>query len=63
MRLHHLLRMAQWARNPPSARRVVLVLSVVAICLALAALEWAGYVPDNFGLTPDRPRLQARPLP
>lgn len=34
-----LLRMARWARHPPSARRVVLVLGVVAACLALAAVE------------------------
>ncbi|GGE02857.1 hypothetical protein SAMN05421774_101542 [Gemmobacter megaterium] len=34
------LRMAKWARRPPSLRQVLLVLGVVAICLALAAFEW-----------------------
>jgi hypothetical protein len=34
-----LLRMAQWARNPPSPGRVKLVLGVVAACLLLVLLE------------------------
>jgi hypothetical protein len=34
-----LLRMARWARHPPSPRRVALVLGVVAACLALVAVE------------------------
>ena len=33
------VRMSRWARNPPSARRVVFVLGVVGICLALFAVE------------------------
>ncbi len=38
------LRMAQWARRPPSARTVVLVLAVIAACLALYAVErWVGW--------------------
>lgn len=34
-----LLRMARWVRHPPSWRRVVLVLSVIAACLVLFAVE------------------------
>ncbi len=34
-----LLRMARWARNPPSPGRVKLVLAVVALCLLLLAIE------------------------
>jgi hypothetical protein len=34
------LRMARWARNPPSPRMVKLVLGVVAACLALFAVEY-----------------------
>lgn len=34
-----LLRMARWARKPPSAAHVRLVLGVVAICLALYGIE------------------------
>lgn len=38
------LRMARWARNPPSQRRVILVLAVIALCLALFAIErWFGW--------------------
>lgn len=33
------LRMAKWARNPPSAARVKLVIGVILICLALVAIE------------------------
>jgi len=34
-----LVRARQWARHPPSAGRVKLVFGVVAICLAIFALE------------------------
>lgn len=34
-----LLRMAKWARHPPSARRVKLVLGIAGVCLALVAVE------------------------
>jgi hypothetical protein len=34
-----LLRMARWARHPPSPRRVALVLGVAAACLLLAGIE------------------------
>ncbi len=39
MYLTHLLRMARWARRPPSAKRVKLGLAVIAICVALFAIE------------------------
>ncbi len=41
-----LLRMAKWARNPPSAKRVALVLTVIAICLAIFAVEHFFGAPD-----------------
>ena len=34
-----LLRMAKWARRPPSASRVKLVAAVIALCLILFAIE------------------------
>lgn len=38
------LRMAKWARHPPSAKRVKLVLAVIALCLILFAIErWVGW--------------------
>jgi hypothetical protein len=41
-----LIRMAQWVRNPPSARRAALVVGVVVACLTLVAVErWIGW-PD-----------------
>ena len=35
-----LVRMAQWARNPPSPQRVKLVFGVVALCLLIFGIEW-----------------------
>jgi hypothetical protein len=56
------LRMSTWARNPPSRRRVILVLSILAACLALAAAEWAGLWPEALTLSPrDRVKVQATP--
>ena len=34
-----LLRMARWARHPPSTGRVLLILGVVAACLLLVGIE------------------------
>lgn len=43
MNMRHLLRMARWARRPPSEKRVLLVLAVAAICVVLYALDrWLG---------------------
>lgn len=53
------LRMAKWARRPPSARQVALVLGVVALCLAVAGFEFFFGWPE--ALTPNRggaPRLR-----
>ncbi|WP_187644510.1 hypothetical protein [Tabrizicola thermarum] len=44
--LHWLLRARRWVQNPPSAGRVRLVFAVVALCLAIVAVErWIGW-PD-----------------
>jgi hypothetical protein len=49
-----LLRMAQWARNPPSPKRVKLVLAVIACCIAIYAIEtWVGW-PDWMSLEAER---------
>ncbi len=41
-----LLRASQWARNPPSWKRVKIFLAVLALCLILFAVErFAGW-PD-----------------
>ncbi|WP_415184008.1 hypothetical protein [Phaeovulum sp.] len=46
MNLTWLLRMSKWSRRPPSWTRVKLVALVVALCLLLFGLEWAGLWPD-----------------
>lgn len=40
------LRMARWARNPPSEKQVILVFAIVAVCLVVAGVEWLGLWPD-----------------
>ena len=35
-----LMKMAMWARNPPSAKRVMLVFGVITACLAIAGAEY-----------------------
>lgn len=49
-----LLRMAKWARNPPSWGRVKLVVGVVAICLIIVGIEFFFGWPE--ALTPQRVR-------
>ncbi len=46
MNLHHFFFMARWARNPPSARRVKIVLVALAICLVILGIEYMGWWPD-----------------
>ena len=41
-----LFRMAQWARNPPSMRRIKIIFAVVGVCLVIYCIErWIGW-PD-----------------
>ncbi|MCK8484146.1 hypothetical protein MUY21_08860 [Aliiroseovarius sp. S2029] len=40
------MRMAKWARHPPSAKRVRLVFAVVAICAAIVIYEMLFGTPD-----------------
>ena len=39
MNLRPFLRMAKWARNPPSEKRVILGLAVLGVCVALVVIE------------------------
>lgn len=48
------LRMARWARNPPSAKQVRFVLAIVAFCVLLYAIERLYGWPD--WATPNRIR-------
>lgn len=60
-----LLRMAQWARTPPSAARVKLVALVIALCLGLLAVEtWIGWPAAWQAQRPLAPRmLPSQPIP
>jgi len=40
------LRMAKWAKNPPSERRVKFVFAIIGICLSLVAIEWLFGFPE-----------------
>ncbi|MCL7463968.1 hypothetical protein [Phaeovulum sp. NW3] len=46
MNLTWLLRMAKWARHPPSPRMVKIAAIAVAAALAVVALDWLGLWPD-----------------
>ena len=41
-----LMRASRWSRRPPSARRVRMLLAVIALGLAIVALEWFGLWPE-----------------
>ena len=41
-----LLRMSKWARNPPSAKRVKLVIAIIAVAAVIYGIEWMGWWPD-----------------
>ena len=56
----HWLRMAKWARRPPSASRVKLVFAVLVICLTIAFVE--RYIGWPEALTLDnQPRIRLKP--
>ena len=55
-----LLRMAKWARHPPSARRVKLVLVVIVICAAIVGAEALFGFPE--WLTPAKGRAPMGPI-
>lgn len=54
MNFFWLIRMRRWAQHPPSARRVILVLSVIVACLALYAVERIWGWPDWLSVPPIR---------
>ncbi len=51
---HWLLRMSQWARNPPSAKRVKIVFGAILLALLIFGLEHFGFWPE--ALTAERMR-------
>ena len=54
MNLIWLIRMKRWVQNPPPMSRVILVISVIALCLVLFAIERTIGWPD--ALSPNHMR-------
>lgn len=52
-----LMRASRWARNPPSAKRVRLVLALLALIAVIVLLEWGGFWPDWAQMEPRRQRI------
>ncbi|MBO9401644.1 hypothetical protein J7399_11920 [Shimia sp. R9_1] len=52
MNFRHLIRMSQWARNPPSEKRVKLVFGVIILCIVLVLIERFVGWPDALTLDP-----------
>ncbi len=52
MNIRHYLRMARWARKPPSQQRIKLVVAVIGICIVLVLLErifgWPDWLTPNY---------------
>ena len=56
--IRHHLRMAKWARKPPSDQRVKLFLAVLALCLVLFGLDRIFGWPDFLTISgPPRGRI------
>ena len=52
------LRMRRWVQHPPSPRKVKVVLAVIALCLALYAIErWLGW-PEALQVQPGGGRFR-----
>ena len=57
--LRQMLRMARWARHPPSTRMVIMVAGIVVVALTIAGIErfigWPDFL--TLDVQPRRPRL------
>ena len=59
----HFLRMARWARKPPSAKMVTLVFGILVLGLIIAGIErYIGW-PDALTLEKPPRRINMQPLP
>ncbi|MGB3147428.1 MAG: hypothetical protein WBA91_06680 [Paracoccaceae bacterium] len=52
MNLRQMLRLAQWARKPPSPRRMLFWGAILAVGLGLSAIEKLGYWPEILTVNP-----------
>jgi len=46
MNFRHLLRMSNWARNPPSEKRVKFVFGIILVCFVIGGIDYMGWWPD-----------------
>jgi len=53
--LHWLLRAKRWATHPPPMSRVILVVAIIAFCVALVAVERTVGLPDWMSAERARP--------
>ncbi|WP_371224171.1 hypothetical protein [Roseovarius sp. 2305UL8-3] len=56
MNYRWLFKMKRWVQNPPSEKRVILVLSIVAICIVVAMIEHFIGWPELLSMEPGRAR-------
>ncbi|MGR3466003.1 hypothetical protein [Limimaricola sp.] len=52
MNIHWLLRLAHWARHPPSPRQVAVIAGVILFCLLLVGIEYLWGWPDALRVAP-----------
>jgi hypothetical protein len=52
MNYRWLFKMARWAQNPPSEKRVIFVFAIIGICLAVFAIEYVFGWPDWMTVDP-----------
>ncbi|EYD71912.1 hypothetical protein [Limimaricola hongkongensis] len=52
MNIHWLLRLAHWARHPPSPRHMAMIAGVIIACLLLVGIEYFWGWPDALRVTP-----------
>jgi hypothetical protein len=52
------LRMAKWAKNPPSETRVKLVFGAILICLVIAGIEYFVGWPDWMSIEPGQNKIR-----
>ncbi len=58
MNYRWLFRMARWAQNPPSEKRVIFVFGIVAVCLAVFAVEYFFGWPEVLSMDPRARRMR-----
>lgn len=52
MNIHWLLRLAHWARHPPSPRQMALIAGVILLCLLLVGIERTWGWPEALTVRP-----------